>query len=327
MFSLLPVVAVALSVAGVVNGHGYVHEITVGGKSFPGFAPFTDLYESGVSRIVRPIPNDGPVTNVGDASLACNVGGEKPAKLVADAAAGSKVTFNWQNWPSDHLGPVSTYMASCNGDCTKFNPSGAKWFKIDAAGYDSSSKQWASAKLVADGASWTSTIPSSLAAGDYLLRHEIIALHSVGQPQFYPIQVKVTGGGNKSPSGSELVSIPGLYDSVQWPDIWSDGFNSFKTPGPAVFISTGGSSSDDNASSSAAAASSSAAPSPSSTKASSSPSSSPDAEPSSTPATSAAPASSPQSSSTRASSPSSTGRCRTNTKRHSRHASFAKRHH
>lgn len=50
----------------------------------------------------------------------------------------------------DHLGPVSTYMTSCNGDCTKFsNPSGAKWFKIDAAGYDSSEKQWASDKLIA----------------------------------------------------------------------------------------------------------------------------------------------------------------------------------
>ena len=50
---------------------------------------------------------------------------------------------------SDHLGPVSTYMTSCNGDCTKFNnPSGAQWFKVDAAGYDSSKKQWASDKLI-----------------------------------------------------------------------------------------------------------------------------------------------------------------------------------
>lgn len=37
------------------------------------------------------------VTDIHAASLACNVGGDKPAALVADAPAGSKVTFNWQN--------------------------------------------------------------------------------------------------------------------------------------------------------------------------------------------------------------------------------------
>lgn len=92
---------------------------------------------------------------------------------------------------SDHLGPVSTYMASCNGGCKNFNTKDAKWFKIDAAGYDSGKKQWASQVLInskspsiqsyrvvnlsshyecgiADGNSWTSTIPASLTSGEYV---------------------------------------------------------------------------------------------------------------------------------------------------------------
>lgn len=47
---------------------------------------------------------------------------------------------------ADHLGPVSTYMTSCHGDCRVFHVNGAKWFKIDAAGY--SHGRWASARLI-----------------------------------------------------------------------------------------------------------------------------------------------------------------------------------
>ena len=37
-------------------------------------------------------------------------------------------------WPHN-IGPLMTYMASCgNTPCTDFDPSGAKWFKIDELG-------------------------------------------------------------------------------------------------------------------------------------------------------------------------------------------------
>jgi len=148
------------------------------------------------------------------------------------------VLFEWDYWPEDHLGPVSTYMASCNGDCTTFNASSAKWFKLDAGGYDNG--QWASAKLMADNNSWTSTIPETLLSGQYLLRHEIVALHSVGNPQFYPscCQVNVSGTGTGQPDSQSLVSIPGVYDNVQWPDIYSN-FGSFAIPGPPVVTLNG----------------------------------------------------------------------------------------
>jgi len=50
-----------------------------------------------------------------------------------------------------------------------------------------------------------------LAPGNYLIRHELIALHQANAPQFYPecAQIKVLGSGTAEPSASYKVSIPG----------------------------------------------------------------------------------------------------------------------
>lgn len=58
------------------------------------------------------------------------------------------------------------------------------------------------------------TIPACIKPGYYLVRHELIALHSAfGYPgaQFYPgcHQLKVTGSGSTTPSS--LVAFPGAY--------------------------------------------------------------------------------------------------------------------
>jgi hypothetical protein len=60
----------------------------------------------------------------------------------------------------------------------------------------------------------TYTIPKCIPSGNYLVRHELIALHSAYTypgVQFYPgcHQLKVVGGGSKNPSG--LVAFPGAY--------------------------------------------------------------------------------------------------------------------
>lgn len=64
------------------------------------------------------------------------------------------------------------------------------------------------------------TIPSKLAPGNYLIRHELIAIHTSNQPQFYPEcgQLVVTGSGTQTPSSSYLASIPGVY-SMSDPEI------------------------------------------------------------------------------------------------------------
>ncbi|KAH8107920.1 glycosyl hydrolase family 61-domain-containing protein [Cristinia sonorae] len=318
--AFLPLLAVALSVVDSVNAHGYVQDVTVGGKQYPGWLPFEDPYKTPQpDTVVRHVPSDGPIFSVQDPGLACNTGGEKGTKAIADAPAGGPITFHWNQWLADHLGPVSTYMASCNGDCTSFNTANAKWFKIDAAGYDSGKKQWASQQLINNGNKWTSTIPASLADGQYLVRHEVIALHSAGAPQFYPscTQVKVTGGGNAKAPAAELVSIPGIYDGVQFPNIWLDSFNSFTIPGPALFAGGSGSGNGNNNSQAPP-------PPPPVNNAGSAP-------PANTPAT-ATPAPSATSSSVAPSATdSSSGRCRHNARRSDRmlkrHVAFHKRHH
>ena len=76
-------------------------------------------------------------------------------------------------------------------------------------------------------------IPPTLAPGEYIVRHEILALHLASLPmgaQFYPycIQIRVTSGGTSElPKG---VAIPGAYDpedeeSVSLPLIFGRGSN------------------------------------------------------------------------------------------------------
>ena len=67
---------------------------------------------------------------------------------------------------------------------------------------------------------WTSTIPASLAPGNYLIRHELLALHQADTPQWYPecAQLTVTGSGTATPPASYLASIP-AYASASDPGV------------------------------------------------------------------------------------------------------------
>ncbi|TFK68673.1 hypothetical protein BDN72DRAFT_768969 [Pluteus cervinus] len=220
----------------LVAGHGFVHEVDVGGQTYPGWNPSVDNYSGAVPGVVRKVASDGPVVDFTGANISCNVGGSDPGTKVAEVSSGSPITFDWSYWPSDHQGPVTTYMASCGGDCTTFNADNARWFKIDAMGYQDG--QWAANKLITNNASWTSTIPAGLAPGQYLARHEIIALHS-NPAQYYPScsQLKVTGSGTGQPSDSDLVSMPDVYSNVQYPDIYTDSpaqMQAFVVPGPPI---------------------------------------------------------------------------------------------
>lgn len=114
------------------------------------------------------------------------------------------------------------------------------------------------------GGSVTYTIPECIEPGSYLVRHEIIALHSAYSypgAQFYPgcHQIKVTGGGSTVPS--DLVAFPGAYKGAD-AGITYDAYKAaeYTIPGPALF-SCSGASSGSSSGSSGSAASSAAAPS------------------------------------------------------------------
>jgi hypothetical protein len=106
----------------------------------------------------------------GTSNINCHINA-KPGSKTASVKAGGTVEFQWTVWPHD-IGPVLTYVAACNGDCATVDKSTLLWVKIDAVGYDTSKKVWASGTLIERNNTWTTTVPKTLAPGNYVFRHE-----------------------------------------------------------------------------------------------------------------------------------------------------------
>ncbi|CUA78440.1 Endoglucanase-7 [Rhizoctonia solani] len=241
-FSLL------LAAATTVLGHGYVSEVTTSGGTYTGSLPYQDPYMNPVpARVIRKIPGNGPVEDLSLIDIQCNgysAGGQvgsAPAALLANAAAGSKVTFTWTEWPDSHVGPVITYMARAPSDITKWNPgTSAVWFKVAEQGLENG-KWGATDILKANNWKYSFTIPASLAPGQYIIRHELIALHGAfNYPgvQVYPscLQINLTGSGT-STGPSSKVSFPGAYTPSTPGIVYNayGGLTTYPIPGPAVW--------------------------------------------------------------------------------------------
>lgn len=97
--------------------------------------------------------------------------------------------------------------------------------------------------LLGNNNTWTVTIPSDI-TGNFVLRHEIVALHSSGEAngaQNYPncINVKISGGGNAYPcrSGADCRHGTELYKSTD-PGILVNIYQtltSYEIPGPRLW--------------------------------------------------------------------------------------------
>lgn len=166
----------------------------------------------------------------------------KPGALTANVKAGSKIELQWNKWPESHHGPILNYLAPCNGDCSKADKTSLQFFKINQQGLIDGSNPpgtWASDNMIENNNTYTFAIPESVADGNYVLRHELIALHSAEQTdgaQNYVqcINVKVTGGGNSSPSGTAGEKLykendPGIKFNIY------NNLKSYPMPGPAMF--------------------------------------------------------------------------------------------
>jgi len=228
--------------ATTVSAHGGVLWYQLGSTWFKGFTPYNTPV--GQSTIQREWDVYDPIQDPTLTTMRCNTNGAA-SQLTANVAAGSKVTGYWNVWPHS-IGPVLVWMAKCPGACSAFDGSGAVWFKINQGGLESgtlSTGHWAMADLQANNNSWATTIPSTLPAGNYLLRHELLAIHTSNAPQWYPecAQITVTGGGSQAPTSAFLASIPGVY-SMSDPnvdiDIYSNAnaaVTNYTIPGPAVW--------------------------------------------------------------------------------------------
>ncbi|KAI0344324.1 hypothetical protein BDW22DRAFT_1355695 [Trametopsis cervina] len=223
-----------------VAAHGYVSQIAIDGTWYAGNVP--NNYK-GPSPI-RLVDDIGPVKGSNNPDLMCGLSAAK-AEMVVPANPGSVFSVQWsggggQHWPHN-TGPLMTYMASCgSSSCAQFDPSGAKWFKIDQLGKKSDGSTWYQADISDSGDAYQVTLPQNLAPGGYLIRHEIIALHlatSVGGAEFYPSCTQVQIGGSGSGQPQSTVSFPGAYNDndpgIYDPDIYNPGSN-YTFPGPAI---------------------------------------------------------------------------------------------
>ncbi|KAF2814491.1 uncharacterized protein BDZ99DRAFT_460140 [Mytilinidion resinicola] len=196
------------------------------------------------SGYIRSPSNNDPVKDVTSSDMTCNVNNVATAKTIS-VVGGDKITFEWHHndrtasddiIASSHLGPVMTYIAP-----TSSNGAGDVWIKLAEDGYDG---EWAVSRLIANKGKHSITLPD-LAAGTYLLRPEIIALHeaeNVGGAQFYMecVQIKVTSAGTKTlPAG---VAIPGTYSASDPGILFNlyNGFTSYPIPGPKVWDGASG---------------------------------------------------------------------------------------
>ncbi|KAF3767056.1 family 61 glycoside hydrolase, partial [Cryphonectria parasitica EP155] len=216
-----------------------------------GHATFQDLWVDGSTCVRLPLSNN-PVTDVTSNDIACNAG-TSPVAQKCTVNAGSTVTVEMHQQPGDrscaneaiggdHYGPVQVYMAKV-ADATTAVGASAGWFKIFEdtwanAGSSGSDDDWGTKDLNTCCGKMDVKIPSDIAAGDYLLRAEVIALHvasSTGGAQFYMscYQITVNGSGTASPA---TVKLPGAY-SASDPGILINIYQTMTTyiaPGPTV---------------------------------------------------------------------------------------------
>ncbi|KAG8809007.1 hypothetical protein FRB91_006665 [Serendipita sp. 411] len=202
---------------------------------------FTTLIVNGAAttpwQYVRQSNNsNSPITDVSSTNLRCNSGGASGGSTqTATVAAGATVGFKLDQ-AIFHAGVLNVYMTKVSNAATADGSTG--WFKIYqvSAVTGGGTIFWPTDNAT----QFTFKIPSSISAGQYLLRVEHIALHSAASTngaQFYIscAQLNVTGGGSASPS---TVQIPGVY-SASDPGILINIYypvpTSYKQPGPAVF--------------------------------------------------------------------------------------------
>ncbi|RYP77391.1 hypothetical protein DL771_001186 [Monosporascus sp. 5C6A] len=201
----------------------------LGARQAAAHATFQALWYGG--QCARLPLSNSPVTNVMSNDIRCNVG-TRPVGAKCAVPAGSTVTVEMHQQPNDrscaqeaidgaHHGPVAVYLS-----------------KVDDATKADGSAPWRTKDLNTCCGKMSVPIPSDLAAGDYLLRAEALALHTAGGSggaQFYLTcyQLSVTGTGSRTPAG---VSLPGAF-SASDPSITVDihrAMSSYKAPGPAV---------------------------------------------------------------------------------------------
>ncbi|PVH74129.1 lytic polysaccharide monooxygenase [Cadophora sp. DSE1049] len=236
-----------------VRAHGYVQYIIADGVQSLGYDPGFRYQQPppAVAGWYADNPDIGyvPTTSYNTSDIICHKS-SIPGQKYVDVQAGSTITLTWAPtpWPESHVGPLIDYIAPCPADdCTNVSKADLKFVKLAQQGLKPdviSSTNWLKAWIIDDfrnkNSKWDVLIPRDLKSGAYVLRHEIIALHSawaVNGAQNYPqcINLNVLNGGETEiADGRSATSFyqpddPGIHFSVY------DGLTSYHFPGPKLW--------------------------------------------------------------------------------------------
>lgn len=126
------------------------------------------------------------------------------SSTVIPVAAGDRVGAWFQHviggaqFPNDadnpiaksHKGPVTAWLAKVGsgGSAATADKAGQRWFKIWEDTFDTATKTWGVDNMIAQNGWVYFPMPACIAPGDYLMRVEILALHSaksLNAAQFY----------------------------------------------------------------------------------------------------------------------------------------------
>ncbi|KAL0066777.1 hypothetical protein AAF712_006169 [Marasmius tenuissimus] len=285
-FQTLFTVLTLLPFTPFVEAHGQLRGVTIAGKWYDapnlyydgdgrnGNTPIRKGYKADFPSYL--LPNDFNNDN----KMACQEAGAAPA--VAQVNAGDEVKWQWEGathelendgWPTGTfvhaMGPIITYIGSCNGDCKSVDASQIGWQKIDFAGLNPgniidhlrssmekkpepyrSDGLWALASMIENGSSYTSKIPSGLKKGQYMLRSELAAVHNPWNgnygtgPQNYVgcLQVEVVNGGDTElPYGTKAGSLYATDGDLAHYSVFTSPA-SFPEVGPGMWNGASGSS-------------------------------------------------------------------------------------
>lgn len=243
---ILPRVLGSLALATTAIAHSHVNNLVIDGVYWQGYDPTTYPYETDPPIVVGWTAADtdnGFVApdayQTGD--IICHKNAT-PAGGHATVNAGDSVFIQWAiAWPDSHHGPIFDYLAPCNGNCETVDKTTLEFFKIDQVGYINGSDPgfWATDVLIADNSSWLVQIPADIKPGNYVLRHEILALHSAGSldgAQNYPqcFNLAISGTGTLVPSGTLGEDLYQETDPGILYNLYTD-VEDYTMPGPTLY--------------------------------------------------------------------------------------------
>lgn len=229
-----------------VAAHGHVTNVVVNGVYYEGFDINSFPYMSDPPAVAAwgtPNTGNGFITpeDYTSPDIICHQNATN-AKGHISVKAGDRVNIQWTEWPESHHGPVMDYLADCGDSCESVDKTTLKFFKIDGVGLVDDSDvpgTWGDDQLIKNNNSWMVEIPESIASGNYVLRHELMALHGAEMEdgaQNYPqcFNLKVSGSGTAKPDGTLGTALYKPTEAGVSVNIYSS-LSTYQLPGPTIW--------------------------------------------------------------------------------------------